>query len=72
MSSSQDTTVSDTLAVVMALKRHLKEDNCKHSIKSILREGLKSKAVAPPQDQQPTQAATTIPTPTRMLEYDRD
>ena len=28
--SSQDTTVSDTLAVVKALRRHLKKDNCKH------------------------------------------
>jgi hypothetical protein len=50
--SSQDTTVTDTLPVVAALRRHLKEDNCKHSIKSILREGLKSKAVAPTGQQQ--------------------
>lgn len=71
MSSSQDTTVSDTLAVVMALKRHLKEDNCKHSIKSILREGLKSKAVGPAARRQ-QQPVTTTPTPDRMLEYDRD
>lgn len=40
----QDTTVADTLAVVEALRRHLKEDNCNHSIKSILRESLKSKS----------------------------
>jgi hypothetical protein len=42
--SSQDTTVSDTLAVVQALKKHLKEPHCKHTIKSILQEGLKSKS----------------------------
>ena len=41
--SSQDSTIADTLAVVVALGRHLKEDNYTHSIKYILRESLKSK-----------------------------
>lgn len=35
--SSQDTTVADTLAVVKALRRHLKEENCEHC-KKLLKE----------------------------------
>ena len=39
--SSEDSTVSDTLAVVRTLKRHLKETHCRHTIKNIMEEALK-------------------------------
>jgi hypothetical protein len=55
--SSQDSTVADTLAVVTALRRHLKEDHCTHSIRYILRESLKNKSAGlAAQTQQTTDA----------------
>lgn len=41
--AQQDNTVADTLAVVAALREHMNEKNCPHSIRHILREALKSK-----------------------------
>jgi hypothetical protein len=57
--SSQDTTVADTLAVVAALRRHLNEDNCTHSIKYILRESLKNNSAGLAAQTQPTTDAAT-------------
>ena len=40
MSSQEDSTVSDTLAVVKVLRKHMKEPHCKHDINAIMKEAL--------------------------------
>jgi hypothetical protein len=57
--TEEDSVVTDTLRVVMTLRRHLDEAECKHTIRSILEEGLECIGTGPREENPaPTGQAT--------------
>lgn len=57
--SSQDSTISDTLAVVKVLRKHMKEQHCNHDINTMMKEALGRKNGA--------RLAAEAPTPTDVV-----
>jgi hypothetical protein len=43
--ADQETIISDVFLIAKAVKEHLKEDNCTHSIRFIVKHALESKSV---------------------------